>query len=132
MKSTRQLVHYLVRAAGQDANLLLNVGPKPDGTIQQEFVDRLEAMGDWLDANGETIYATRGGPIAPQTWGVSTQSNNTLYLHLLEIPEPTDGWTTLPGTNDLDVGHLTLFKDSTEVPHQHNTSGDLQVKAASD
>ena len=48
-KSTTDLIHYLVRAAGYDANFLLNVGPMPNGKIQPEFVERLQAMGDWLD-----------------------------------------------------------------------------------
>ena len=72
-KSTKQIVHLLVKAAGHDANLLLNVGPRPDGTIQPEFVKRLAEVGEWLKANGETIYGTRGGPMPPRPWGVTTQ-----------------------------------------------------------
>ena len=82
-KSTTDLIHYLVRAAGNNANLLLNVGPMPNGIIQSEFVERLHAMGEWLSKNGETIYGTRGGPVAPQTWGVTTQKGNKIYVHLL-------------------------------------------------
>ena len=51
-KSTRELIGYLVRAAGNDANLLLNIGPRPDGTIQPEAVERLRAMGEWLRTYG--------------------------------------------------------------------------------
>ncbi len=51
-KSTRELIHYLVRASGHNANFLLNVGPRPDGTIQPEFVERLREMGAWLRTNG--------------------------------------------------------------------------------
>jgi len=87
-KSARELVQYLVRAAGANANFLLNVGPRPDGTMQPEFVDRLHQMGKWLTANGESIYGTRGGPIAPHPWGVATQKGNTVYVHILDWPDP--------------------------------------------
>src|SRR5579863_4581593 len=82
-KSVPDLVHYLARAAGNNANFLLNVGPMPSGKIQPEFVERLHAMGEWLSKNGESIYGTRGGPIAPQPWGVTTQKGNKVYVHLL-------------------------------------------------
>jgi alpha-L-fucosidase len=85
-KSTRELIHYLVRAAGANANFLLNVGPRPDGTIQPEFVSRLEEMGAWLRKNGASIYGTRGGPVPPQPWGVTTRSKggDRVFVHVLD------------------------------------------------
>jgi alpha-L-fucosidase len=83
-KSTRDLIQYLVRAAGHNANFLLNVGPMPDGKIQPEFVTRLREMGRWLSVNGEAVYGTRGGPIAPRPWGVTTQKGDRVYVHLLD------------------------------------------------
>jgi alpha-L-fucosidase len=83
-KSTKDLVHYLVRAAGNNANFLLNVGPKPDGTIQEEFVTRLNEIGAWMAKNGESIYGTRGGPITPRPWGVTTHKGPKTYLHILD------------------------------------------------
>ena len=83
-KSTRDLVHYLVRAAGYGANFLLNVGPMPNGRIQPEFVTRLQEIGRWLERNGESIYGTRGGPVPPRPWGATTRKGNTVYVHLLD------------------------------------------------
>lgn len=82
-KSSKDLMQYLIKAAGNNANFLLNVGPMPDGTIQPEFKERLAEMGKWLKINGESIYDTRGGPIPPQSWGVSTQKGDVVYLHVL-------------------------------------------------
>lgn len=82
-KSTRDLIHYLVKAAGNNANFLLNIGPCPDGTIQPEFVERLHELGIWLRKNGQSIYETRSGPIKPMPWGVSTQKGDKIYLHIL-------------------------------------------------
>ncbi|MGZ3372894.1 MAG: alpha-L-fucosidase [Gemmatimonadaceae bacterium] len=86
-KSERQLIGYLVRAAGNDANLLLNIGPRPDGTIQPEAVERLREMGRWLKTYGTSVYGTRGGPIAPRDWGVTTQRADTVYVHILDWPD---------------------------------------------
>jgi alpha-L-fucosidase len=92
-KSTRELLHLLVRAAGHDANLLLNVGPMPDGRIQPEFASRLREMGSWLARHGESIYGTRGGPLPPRAWGVTTRRGNVVYVHVLDWPDPV---LTLP------------------------------------
>jgi alpha-L-fucosidase len=83
-KSAKDLVHLLVKAAGYNANFLLNVGPMPNGKIQPEFVARLKDVGDWLTANGESVYGTRGGPITPRPWGVTTKKGNTVYVHVLD------------------------------------------------
>jgi len=83
-KSSTQLIQYLVRAAGYDANFLLNVGPTSSGTIPPEEVERLETMGQWLDKYGETIYGTRGGPVKPRPWGAMTQKDNRIYVHILD------------------------------------------------
>ncbi len=85
-KTPTELIQTLVRAAGADANLLLNVGPRPDGTIQPECVERLEAVGAWLRGHGRSIYGTTGGPIAPQPWGVTTlrQGDGLVFVHLLD------------------------------------------------
>ena len=88
-KSTRDLVHYLARAAGHDANFLLNVGPMPDGTIQAEFVTRLREIGKWLEKNGPSIYGTRGGPIAPRDWGATTRTADKVYVHVLDWEDAT-------------------------------------------
>ena len=83
-KSAKDLIRLLVRAAGNNSNLLLNVGPLPDGTIQKAQQERLAAIGAWLREHGETIYGTRGGPFPPQSWGVSTRKGDRIFLHVLE------------------------------------------------
>jgi alpha-L-fucosidase len=66
-KSVPTLIHYLVDAAGYNANFLLNIGPMPNGAIQQEFVDTLKSIGQWMKTNGATIYSTRGNLIPQQS-----------------------------------------------------------------
>jgi len=58
-KSVTSAVHDLVDIVSKNGNLLLNVGPKPDGTIPQQAADVLLGLGEWLRVNGEAIYGTR-------------------------------------------------------------------------
>lgn len=86
-KSPKTLIHYLVKAAGRDANLLMNIGPQPDGELPSTALERLAEVGDWMKIYGETIYGTRGGCIAPHPWGVTTQKGNKLYVHILDLQD---------------------------------------------
>lgn len=86
-KSSDSIVRLLVRAAGKDANLLLNIGSQPNGELPALALNRLQKVGEWLKTYGETIYGTRGGDIAQTSWGVSTRKGNKLYLHVLDRPE---------------------------------------------
>jgi len=82
-KSTKELIQYLVRAAGYNANFLLNVGPMPNGKIQPEFVKCLNEMGQWMAKYGESIYGTRAGPLEPTENYVTTRKENKTYVHVL-------------------------------------------------
>ena len=82
-KSSTQLIRSMVEAAGRNTNFLLNVGPRPDGTFPDSAVARLAALGAWLKVNGASIYGTRGGPLTPRPWGVTTQKGDTVFVHLL-------------------------------------------------
>jgi alpha-L-fucosidase len=82
-KSKKTLVQYLLKAAGYGSNLLLNVEPMPNGKIQADHIKSLSEIGKWLKINGETIYGTKGGIVAPSEDMVSTQKGKKLYLHLL-------------------------------------------------
>ena len=84
VKSFGECLDMLIRSAGGDGNLLLNVGPMPDGAIAPEQAGLIKQMGDWLRKYGESIYATRGGPFKHGKFGVSTHKNNTIYLHVLD------------------------------------------------
>ncbi len=82
-KSDKELIRYLISAAGYGSNLLLNVGPMPNGEIQPEHASSLRNIGAWLEKYGNTIYGTRQGPVPPNDDMVSTQKADTVFLHLL-------------------------------------------------
>jgi alpha-L-fucosidase len=86
-------LEMLVRCAGGDGNLLLNVGPMPDGRIAPEQAERLEELGAWLAQYGQSIYGTRGGPFKPGSYGASTRKGKRIFLHLWQC---ADGQVLLP------------------------------------
>jgi alpha-L-fucosidase len=110
-KTTKELVHYLVRSAGHNANFLLNVGPMSNGQIQPEFQKTLREMGDWLKIYGPTVYGTRGVLPAVRDWGVMTEKGNTIYLHILKGQDPT---IAVP-TGNKKIKSAQLFKDKSKV-----------------
>ncbi|MBS1841247.1 MAG: alpha-L-fucosidase [Acidobacteria bacterium] len=87
-KSAEEVEEMLVRAAGNNSNLLLNIGPLPSGEIQEEFQTRLRAVGEWLGKYGDSIYGTRGGPLVPADWGVTTWKGDKIYVHILKWNAP--------------------------------------------
>lgn len=111
-KSPKELVTLLVRAAGYGANLLLNIGPLPNGLIQPEFQERLTQMGAFLKVYGPTIYGTRGGFLRPQPWGAMTQKGNHVYIHILgALPD------TIPFTGKIKT--VKEFATGTNVPYEY-------------
>ena len=118
-KSNKELVHMLVKAASLGSNLLLNIGPMPNGKIQPEFQDRLTGLGDWLKIYGESIYGTKAGFIKPQTWGSITQSDNKIYIHLI------DGKTATLDLENVPVKKIKkayLLKDKSPVNYTFKKS----------
>lgn len=85
-KSKEQLVQMLADIAHKGGNLLLNVGPMPDGRIQEPAIDRLRWIGDWLAVNGDSIYGTQAGPFRSLPFGRCTRKGNTLYVHVFDWP----------------------------------------------
>ena len=84
-KSVSELIRLLVGAAGKGANLLLNIGPMPDGELPAPSLDRLKGMGQWLDKYGETIYGTVAGDVPTRPWGVTTRKGDRLFVHIMSL-----------------------------------------------
>ena len=95
-KSAGQLIRTLSDIASKGGNLLLNIGPKADGSVPVESVERLRGMGEWMKVNGEAIHGTTGGGAAID--GVDarlTRKGGTLYLHLHDLKGRTS--VSVPG-----------------------------------
>ena len=125
-KSKKELVDYLVKAAGNGVNFLLNIGPMPNGEIQPEFIDRLNYIGNWLKIYGESIYHTKGGYIRPQPWGCITQSGSKVYVHILNKEAGKISLQNFPYTA---ITKAYLLKDKKPVTILLN-GGNLQITPA--
>jgi alpha-L-fucosidase len=84
VKPLAACLEMLIRGAGGDGNILLNVGPRPDGVIDPAQANLLKEIGNWLAKNGEAIYGTRGGPWKPTSKISSTRRGNVIYVHVLQ------------------------------------------------
>ncbi len=82
IKTLNQCIYILVHTMAGGGNLLLNVGPMPDGRIEPRQVERLKEIGQWLDKYGHTILDAQPGPFKSNPWCASTYKDNTIYLHL--------------------------------------------------
>jgi alpha-L-fucosidase len=120
-KSSTQLIRMLTETASKGGNFLLNVGPRPDGSIPEELIERLEDMGKWMDVNGEAIYGTTASPFSRQpAWGRCTtgKTNGSLtpiYLHVHDWP--TNGKLVLwPLENEVVTAYLLADKQRNSLP----------------
>jgi alpha-L-fucosidase len=94
--SAPQLIRQLIEIVSKGGNLLLNVGPRPDGRIQDDFASRLREIGAWLKTNGEAIYGTAASVFERLPFfGRCTVKGRTLYLHVMGWP--ADKTIRLPG-----------------------------------
>jgi alpha-L-fucosidase len=88
-KSPRTVIHLLVDIVSKGGNFLLNVGPGPDGRLPAEAVERLEAVGQWLEVNGEAIYGTR--PVAPYKEGSVCLTHKGGVLYAIALADEDGG-----------------------------------------
>ncbi|MBC9716040.1 alpha-L-fucosidase [Streptomyces sp. TRM66268-LWL] len=90
-KSVRQLIRIFTETISMGGNLLLDVGPREDGTILAEQAERLEGLGAWIDRHSEAVYGTVAGLPAGHHYGPSTLSadRRTLYLICFDAPRET-------------------------------------------
>jgi alpha-L-fucosidase len=87
-KSTRQIIRTFAEIVGGGGNLLLDVGPYADGSLQPEQVKRLQGLGRWTKKHGEAIYGTRRGLPFGHFYGPTALSKDrqTLYLYVFDVP----------------------------------------------
>jgi len=82
-RSVREVIGMLRTAAGGQGNLLLNIGPKPDGSVPEEAYERLIPLGQWVEKNGEAMYGTMDRADGTMDWmatGQFTIKGNTAYF----------------------------------------------------
>ncbi|MGE4489471.1 MAG: alpha-L-fucosidase [Kiritimatiellales bacterium] len=109
-RSSVSLIHELIDVVSKNGNLLLNIGPRADGTIPENQRRRLLAIGDWLEVNGESIYDTV--PWIRPAEGDHlrfTVRNQVLYVHALEWPKGEVTVKSLAGFTKDDIRSVRLL-----------------------
>ena len=121
-KDVPTLIRLLAGAAGKGANLLLNVGPQPNGEIPAAALDRFKGLGEWLGKYGETIYGTKAGDFPAQSWGTSTRRGDKLYVHILSAEAPVIYVPT-----DRKVVSAVAFDDRKPVKFVRHQNGGVSL-----
>ena len=109
-KSVAQLIALLVETASKGGNLLLNVGPRADGSFPEESVERLRGIGAWMRVNGSAIYGSTASPFATASFRATAQPNR---LNLF-VSQWSDA-IVLPGLRT-PVARAYLLADATRTP----------------
>jgi alpha-L-fucosidase len=125
-KSASALIQQLIQVVSRDGNYLLNIGPKGDGTVPEETVTLLNAMGDWMDVYGESIYrATRSPYVLEPDWGLFTKKEGKLYAHMFSWP--TTGTIEIPELEN-DINSIYLLNDPTTLLEYTVSLNSIEVK----
>ena len=98
----RENITRLVRVVSQGGNYILNIGPEGDGSVVPYEAQVLQGIGQWMQRNGEAIYATRKQPFPTLDFGYATVGPHALYLFVSKMP--ADGRLHLPGVTDTAFG----------------------------
>ncbi|WP_438480510.1 alpha-L-fucosidase [Oleiharenicola lentus] len=104
-KSVAHFVQTIAKASARGGNMLVNIGPRGDGTFDPKDAAILRGIGAWWQVNGESIRGTTRTPLPVQAWGESTVRGSQLYLHVFR-------W---PVNGRLVVGGLTSTVKSAEL-----------------
>ncbi|MFQ6133877.1 MAG: alpha-L-fucosidase [Armatimonadota bacterium] len=120
-KTPEDLIRKLVDIVSKGGNYLLNVGPTAEGVIPQPSVERLEAMGQWLQANGDSIYGAGASAFRRLPWGRCTTKPGKLFLHVWDWPK----WQLVVYGLQNPVKKAYLLADGTELTVNRSTEAYL-------
>ncbi len=115
-KNPTHFIRLLASAVAKGGNILLNVGPKGDGTIDPKDIYILKNVGKWMKVNGESVYSATKNPLSHQNWGEITQKGNVLYLHVFQWPKNN---TLIVGGLNANIKKAYLLS---EIKHKSLTS----------
>ena len=127
-KPTRQMLGYLTSNASKGGNYLLNIGPKPDGSIPRPSIRRLREMGAWLAANGEAVYGT--GPasvqlLTPQV--VATQRTTDCGVNLYLCISGTPKTIQLRCPQGMNPGKCSVLESGMPITYAQDPQGILTL-----
>lgn len=126
-KPASHFIQLLAKSASKGGNLLMNIGPKGDGSFDIKDLTILNGIGNWMKANGESIYGTTASALPWHTWGVSTKKENKLYLHVFNWP--FDGQLYVGGMKNTPASAYLLKDPSKKLKVEQLPGGDIRIIA---
>jgi alpha-L-fucosidase len=127
-KSPAQIIKIFAECLSKGGNLLLDIGPKADGSIPSEEVTVLKELGKWTKKHSEAIYGTQGGLPAGYFYGPSTLSKDSTMLYLF-VPGDPKGQVMLEGIKN-KINRIYVVGNGTKLtwkeylkPYWSNNSG---------
>ena len=132
-KTVKSVIHEMVEVVSRNGNFLINIGPKADGTLVPEQVERLRAMGDWLKINGDAIYGSRFWKQYAQKNGHLAFTTNGNSLYAIKLEEPTEPFTieATAGWPETEVQSVRLLGSKSKVDWSVGADG-LRITPPSD
>lgn len=115
-KTPYEVISIFVDAVSKGGNLLLNIGPKADGTIPEKQVEVLKALGKWNAKHGEAVFGTLGGLPEGHFYGPSTLSKDSTTLYLF-LPANTSGSVMIKGLNNA-IRQIEVVGNGTKLSHK--------------
>ncbi|MDR1415942.1 MAG: alpha-L-fucosidase [Prevotellaceae bacterium] len=125
-KSPAKVIHLLAEVAAKGGNLLLGIGPKPDGTLPDEVASKLEQIGEWLQKNGEAIFGTRITPAYNDgaTWFTQSKDGKKVYAIVCwEEGKPTPKKIAWKGNEPLQGSKIVCLQTGKTVAWKKTASG---------
>jgi len=113
-KTAEEVIDLLASIRHNAGTLLLNIGPMPDGSVQAEEVEILETIGNWLDLNGESIYAINPYPFEYKDQEVSTGRGNVVYIYLQTSVDYRGPERMIAGIGN-KVLKVTMLSDGSDI-----------------
>ncbi|MGO4494791.1 alpha-L-fucosidase [Paenibacillus sp. 2RAB27] len=120
-RSPEEVLHDMIHVVSMGGNYVINVGPTGDGNFDAKSLELLGVIGNWLELNGESIYASQGSPIGRTPWGRCTRKGSTLYLHVWDWP--AHGELLLPGIRN-SIQDCYLLADTAKTTLSHRLLND--------
>jgi alpha-L-fucosidase len=125
-KTPDEVIRRMVTIVSKGGNYLLNVGPTGEGIIPGPAVEILNAVGEWMRKNSESIYGTSPSPFAYELpWGYCTQKGTRLFLHVFDWPQ--DGQLILRGLNNSIERAYSLLQPEETLAVDRDEAGNLLI-----